>query len=692
MRRGFRLFEGASALVLSGVLATMPTLERDGVVALGELSSRGYSVPTPDSPLRVVPFEVGSASHAAGWRPGVVSMRPEPAGDVSPSVYLRHELIHEANYRTCRGSLPAWADEAAAMAFSGEANESIAGLPNETELEGVRKATRLRSPLMPQHMRTIARLVSHYGWPTTACAVSPDIEKIIALGARPSGELSYVLMSSASGRVLAASGDQKGQYPIGSLMKIPFVASLREPITHIEGDALLASDTDALERVVGRLELSRFRAFMRGVGATWFDGLGSRVLLGERDAKGRFRLEFSLLGTARVIRSALLSSPRVFSGLRAQGSDSRSTLHNAPARFKALLRELDAGAKTGSVTDPRGEPLIGYLALFWPADSPTLIAVFRKSGVRGASLAESVLPLLERWKGEFRAAEIDVQVALLSQLPRTAWSVRAFEGIPGCHEEKLPSAERTTSCGVWMIETRALRARATRLVAGIISPDETRLKTDRETYADAVVTSEGDDLPRAARQALRTVVVWNALHGGHVRGDSQTGLCDTTHCMVFLGHPIEGHSVFERAPEKLDPACLSLFQNNRAQHGNWFPFSVGGSSSWERLIPEARLARIVGEPLVLDVRRELRRSGDVFLRFTYGAGEESVPCDKVMTLLDLPSCPDAVRHDAAQSYVFSGMGKGHGMGLSLERARQLALRGEGAAEILQDAITSEPTD
>jgi hypothetical protein len=151
---------------------------------------------------------------------------------------------------------------------------------------------------------------------------------------------------------------------------------------------------------------------------------------------------------------------------------------------------------------------------------------------------------------------------------------------------------------------------------------------------------------------------------------------------------MEQNGIFEKVPEKLDREVWSLLQSNGTQQRTWFPFSFGGTSSWERRISGERLALLVREPLVLDVRRELKRTGEVLLRLTYEAGEESVPCDKIMTLLDLPSCPDAVRHADSRHYVFSGMGRGHGLGLSLERARYLSLQGKSAADILRDACAS----
>jgi hypothetical protein len=593
--------------------------------------------------------------------------------------------MHEANHRTCGGFLPRWADEASAIAFSGEAAEGDEAVPTEIELEAVRKAIRLRSPFMPSHLRTISRLVTRYSWPANACAISPEIERVLAHGSAVSADLSYVLMSYSSGRVLSQSGDQKGAYPLGSLMKLPFIASLEQPVTSVESRALLSSDTEVLIRSIGRLDLRRYRELIQGVGGVWLDDLSNGALLGERDARKDFPFQFPLSSAALLVRSALMRVPHDFLVLRGQGSDPHSTLRAAPARFVALLRELDAGAKTGSVSDSKGEPLFGHLAVFWPIEAPTLIALFRKPGVRGAALAEFATPVLERWKREFKSSEIDVRVALLSQLPRSAWNLRAYEGMQGCQEERLRSGDRVTSCGVWRIETHAERARATRLVAGIVSADERMLTTDRETYVDAVVASEGDELPHSARQALRAVVAWNAVQGAADRGHTEGRLCDTTHCMVFLGHSMQIRDLLWRPPKKPDPESIAFLQNAGAHRGSWFPFSLGGNVSWERGISTERIAQLVREPLLLDLRRELRRTGEIFFRFVYEGGEESVPCDKVMTLLDLPSCPDNVQHHATQRYIFSGMGRGHGRGLSLERAQHLALKGKSAVEILQDA-------
>lgn len=62
------------------------------------------------------------------------------------------------------------------------------------------------------------------------------------------------------------------------------------------------------------------------------------------------------------------------------------------------------------------------------------------------------------------------------------------------------------------------------------------------------------------------------------------------------------------------------------------------------------------------------------------------PCDLFRTRLKIPSCPQVIGYDAGKNeWVFSGVGQGHGMGLSIERTRQLAKEGYPAARILEVA-------
>ncbi|MFH0782378.1 MAG: amidase, partial [Pseudomonadota bacterium] len=54
--------------------------------------------------------------------------------------------------------------------------------------------------------------------------------------------------------------------------------------------------------------------------------------------------------------------------------------------------------------------------------------------------------------------------------------------------------------------------------------------------------------------------------------------------------------------------------------------------------------------------------------------------------LKLLSCPELIRRDdTARHWSFEGIGKGHGTGLSVARARMLSRSGYDAVKILEDA-------
>ena len=121
----------------------------------------------------------------------------------------------------------------------------------------------------------------------------------------------------------------------------------------------------------------------------------------------------------------------------------------------------------------------------------------------------------------------------------------------------------------------------------------------------------------------------------------------------------------------------------RSERG-WFLFSTGGDLPWERRISAAAIAMLVDEGTLLDVRRERKRDGAIGVRLYYPEHDEAISCDRAMTLFDLKGCPDSVVPVSA-GYVFSGRGEGHGVGLSLARAAELAQSGVGAEGILRDA-------
>ncbi|HLF96371.1 MAG TPA: hypothetical protein VI457_04430, partial [Methylococcaceae bacterium] len=226
------LREAGAAILFFGVLAQQPDLTEAGRAALTELGGLGYSIPGEAEPVRVFPALTGgdvSGRHAGGWRPGNIFLRPHPQGEIGARVFLRHELMHEASFRTCGGKLPLWAEEAAAMNFSGELPDPAqAAPPDSAALERLRATVREGAALRGDNASVLARLIVRDGWPREACAISPDLEKLLGAPLGHSGSIAYVLVSLLSGRVLEAGGDQKTRHPPGSLLKIPYAAALRE--------------------------------------------------------------------------------------------------------------------------------------------------------------------------------------------------------------------------------------------------------------------------------------------------------------------------------------------------------------------------------------------------------------------------------------------------------------------------------
>ncbi len=697
------LLEAGAAIIFFGSLIQQPELAETGARALQELHARGYEIPTAADPVRVYPAASAgafSSGHAGGWRPGVISLRQNPQGSAGAEAYLRHELMHEAGYRTCKGKLPLWAEEAAAMSFSGELAEAACPNPPTTrDLEELRRRARVAARLDQEDYRLLATLVACYGWPAKACARSETIAGLLEPPRSPTETgFSYVLVSLMSGRILASQGDLKAPYPPGSLLKVPYAAALREASPEVLGQELAASDTEKLLARREQLELERFRFLISPAGDSALaqsispaeiaekDARFWRQYLGERAADGGFPLEASLLDLARILRASLLYRPEYFSGLSQNGFLKASTLYQEPEADRKILARLQAMAKTGTVADERGTPLLGHLMVTWPTEAPAYLAVFRSFGVNGAANLHRAGKTLEAWAGRYPSRSGKVRVRLLTLAPRSSWEV--LDECPAFERENGDGGKvRVSTCGGFRIVATVRGSRPERLIAGILSssPDGrvVVLETDPETYADAVLAAEADGLRGEARKALRAVIVWNATHGRHRHEDSSS-LCDTTHCMVFRGSVPEAKPA-PRGPA--DPALQKLLDKLAAGRKlDWLPFAKGGSEPWRKEIAASKLLRSVDEPAILDLRRQRTRNGKVVIHLMYAESEEVVPCEVFRHRLKLPSCPETIHHDESRGlWVFSGIGEGHGEGISVARAKALAEAGHSAAAMLTDA-------
>jgi len=721
---GFRcgVFREASAAILFfGMLAQQPALHQAGQAALSELAGRGYNIPSENDPVRVFPALTDgsfSGGHAGGWRPGSIYLRWHPQGDFDSSVYLRHELLHEASHRSCAGRLPLWAEEAAAMYFSGElAHQMASDAPSEQDRELLLAAVRRGANLAHSERETLGRLLMQTGWPESACAVSASLAALLGAPFDANGSSAFLLMSLSSGRILEISGDRKTRYPPGSLLKIPYAAALKQADPVSLGAELVASNTDKLLGRQDQLDIDRLHLLlaplktqeamaMHPVAAPDVAGFGNsgpnqsssgeglasleraasspmRAYLGERNADGGFPIEGTLNELALVLRISLLSKPFYFSGLSQNGVSPDSTLAAQSAPDKRLLQQLHALSKTGTVSDTNGNPLLGHLLVLWPAEHPVYLALFRQRGVPGAALLHRAAQQLAQWRQTRPVLYSSAKVRLLTLTPRGSWE--AQQDCPALTAVN----SRVSLCGQFRIVSSAKGSRSERWVSGILKEQSAGgpvvLETDSETYADAVLAAEAQELKGAARAALRAVIVWNGSHGAHRHNDSSS-LCDTTHCMVFMGNTVPAQPE-QQLSVATDPRLLRYLDRLAGDAKlDWLSFANGGDERWQRRLDGEGLALRLGEPTVLDVRRERRKDGAVLIHLLYPENEEVLGCEIFRNAFKLPSCPDAIEHLVSENaWVFSGAGAGHGQGMAVQRAKALAEAGWSAEDILRDA-------
>lgn len=680
------LYEVGSAVLLFGLLSQHVELQHTSLNALNELATLGYQIPNDAEPVRVFPSLTEgsfSASHAGGWRPGSIFLRSQPEGELGAEVYLRHELFHEASFRTCHGVLPNWAEEMAAMHFSGELKHTEATWPSDAEINAFKHRQQQSAQLTQADIALLKRIAVNTAWPTQPCAVPPALKKLLTNTELTSG---YVLINLASARIVARGGDWRSVTPPGSLLKLPYAAALASANSSELGHELAASDTDKLLLRYGQFSDTLYQTLLSPIVHQQLPKQSINTTtdnpsawLGERLSSGEFPIQASLPELALSLRAALLLKPDYFQGLSQNGSIPNSTLAGQAEDLLQVIRQQHVIVKTGSVSTATGQPLFGLMALAWPASKPVYLTIFRQAGVRGASLLAEAVSQLKQWQHQYPVSQANVRVHVLSLLPRESWQV------DGSCPELTTQTSRFNLCGQYRVDANAQGSRSIRYFQGIFDNLPNRqlvLTTDVFSYTEGVLSAEAQPLTGSARAAMRAVIAWNGRQGQH-RHSEANALCDTTHCMVFMGALQPSHTAIEPLDNHLLDVLTELAHRTNT---NWLSFAKGGEQRWQTYWPQAQLTQLLAEPWIQDIRRERRKTGDIWIHLYYAEQEETLSCEVFRNRLKLASCPDTITLAPDQaSWVFSGIGQGHGLGLSLSRAQALSEQGMSAEQILVDA-------
>jgi hypothetical protein len=650
--------------------------------------------------------------------------------------WLAHELAHQFLLQVCA---PASADtlfhEAFALVTSGELeawregdyqslSEAAKVLSASISLDS-EKARRALARLLVESRgpddriprviaRRLARCDGRSKW-------SPlIIDDLVALD-RSSGDAAWLIMSRHSGEVLASAGDIGTARPFGSTLK-PFLlagAAATPSLTPRVGDQEWACG-DGLPQTMRAPE-----AVLLSCNGYFLDW-ASQVPGVERF--GAWGPVFLALGMSRLpehmseaigLRSTLSLSPLSLAGAYRLLAEARPDLialmrRNANEGTLAKLPQSEQLAqlatKTGTVRDGASRPLAGWLV----GVVNDFVMVTVVPGRAPRQFPEEFMRLVDR--ANRLAARGPVEVQVFSLVSPGQVDVRC----QGAGFAVTPSDGPVALSGDWArladvlgkgklvcltapFEVRVPKMSEGRPYAGIfrrdapapyvpprgmmVSEAERRARTGSEgifrttrlLYVTGVLSSEDASILGEPRAALARVISHNVdtreRHGSRP-------VCDTTHCQVFQG---------TTRPTEKDAETLM-----RAPIGNagWLPFSRGGDEPWAVTRPRKDVEKTLGLSLSSLVRLESRGGTLRIVRTTTDEGStfedaQESSCELLRGPLKLPSCPTRTTWSATR-VEFSGVGRGHGLGLDVEAARRSRLDQDAILKSAFGAQSSRP--
>ncbi len=706
------------AIFLYGELQRQNKLYETVVNLQTELQSYGYKFGNPAQNLRIYPFSKNNNStinnHFNGiggtWSPYKIFVQPNPIKPYTVELFLKHELMHEANFHTCKGKLPIWADEASALAFSGEVKLNNSDEFKENELTDLKTDIKLDTSLKTTSRKALAVLIKRYGWNIKApCTIPENITSFLnSRKQQESGEIAWRIIHLVSGKVIRYSGSQTKLAPLGSLLKIPVYASIdssklsKETLIKLS-DALLASDSNKmlyLNKIYNYFNKERFFSIINSNSYSlneedlqYLKSSNSleKWMLGERKSNENWFHSLNLIQAAWLMRNSILSGDKeLFKKLENNGIHKNSTLFKNSEKLKKLLQHYKVLAKTGSTGNKNGKPYYGHVLYLWPKANPQYLAIFRQEGVNGFVVAEHSLQHLADFISSFKGYEEDVspgivKVELYSKLKDKKVKISADcpTFASNWYESSQNGSVKFSTCGTFTISLLGQKNIKEKIILGGLQEigNQFYLLTDPISYTNAVVQAEDSKIKGEAQKAFRSIIYWNALFS-----HKTNPICDTTKCMVFLGNSATDLKNVNRLndSEQIDPNLISYLNALKLKE-KWLMFAKGGVAPWRISISSAKLNSMLQTSLILSIQRYIVEEHKIKIHVQYSDSEEYLDCELFRNKLKLYSCPDSISFDRIKKeWFFSGFGEGHGTGFNVEYNKLMAVKGKSAIELLKE--------
>lgn len=527
----------------------------------------------------------------------------------------------------------------------------------------------------------------------------------------PKGPIEFLVMDALTGEILQSQGAIDTPTDVGSMLKPVMLHLFPQTLTPQLAKTSIEWACPDLHQTRGHrmvwqeaLQLScngffletKLTPSMRKQWAHYFQTFGideKRTHIERTDEPiGLIRkVQLSLEEMASIYRSIDKEHPEVIDAL--VGTLDRGTLNEQ--KESPFFLKLQAKLKTGSVRSIQSRPLLGWIG----GRVQNMYVFVRASGYSGASLLPELKKIVEPWLGK-KLEPVSVQI--LGLIPTTAIKIDCgkssvkvgkrllstvtvtnlkpldrVECVRGSLQIHFPRNKNSETRSYWGSVTylppdefsssepvRLKQARARRGSAFV-------LQTTERNYVSRVLAAEMANARQETLKALAFVVRQNLVSHRH----NNRPLCDTTHCQVYGPGNNFSYRYLLPYTKAYDAVAFLPIQQKL-----FLSFAKGGRESWST---ERSLDEVHRELGIAVMETDIKKQGEQIL-----INNSPITCEKFRNRLSLLSCPKTI-YRKQKTFIFSGIGEGHGAGMDLVKAESLAAAGKSYKELLKSFYTKE---